>query len=67
MPRDDSDPVRNVPHPATAPMPPPITAPMSSAMPASTGRMNSDSLFNILKASFHFPKFGVTNRMLQST
>ncbi|XWS28044.1 hypothetical protein CRYUN_Cryun25bG0032000 [Craigia yunnanensis] len=66
MPRDDLDLVRNVPQPATAPMPAPMTAPMSSAMPASTGRMNSGSLFKVLKASFHFPKFGVTNRMLHS-
>ncbi|XWS52126.1 hypothetical protein CRYUN_Cryun11dG0040300 [Craigia yunnanensis] len=47
MPRDDSNPVRNVPQPAAAPMPPPMTAPMSAAMPASTvpgaGRHMSES------------------------
>ncbi|XVF70119.1 hypothetical protein PTKIN_Ptkin11bG0136700 [Pterospermum kingtungense] len=36
MPRDDPNPVRNVPQPAAAPMPPPMTAPVSAAMPAST-------------------------------
>ncbi|XVF04290.1 hypothetical protein REPUB_Repub05bG0069600 [Reevesia pubescens] len=47
MPRDDSNPVRNVPQPVAAPMPPPMTAPMSAPMPASTvpgaGRHMSES------------------------
>ncbi|XP_022734504.1 protein SAWADEE HOMEODOMAIN HOMOLOG 2-like [Durio zibethinus] len=47
MPRDDSVPVRNVPQPVAAPMPPPMTAPISAAMPASTvpgaGRHMSES------------------------
>ena len=48
MPRDDSNPVRNVPQPVAAPMPPPMTAPISAAMPASTGRMDFDSVFKVL-------------------
>ncbi|KAK5844488.1 protein SAWADEE HOMEODOMAIN HOMOLOG 2-like [Gossypium arboreum] len=36
MPRDDSNPVRNVLQPVAAPMPPPMAAPMSTAMPATT-------------------------------
>lgn len=64
MPRDDSNPVRNVLQPVAAPMPPPMAAPMSTAMPTPTGRMYFDSVFEVLKASFLFPKFGINNWML---
>ncbi|XVE98596.1 hypothetical protein REPUB_Repub03eG0119800 [Reevesia pubescens] len=64
MPRDDSNPVRNVPQPVAAPMPPPMTALMSAPMPASTSRMDFDSVYKVLKASFIFPGFGITDWML---
>ncbi|KAE8680125.1 Protein SAWADEE [Hibiscus syriacus] len=54
MPRDDLNPLRNVPQSVSAPLPPPMTAPMYAAMPATTG-----SGFKVLKASFIFPKFGL--------
>ncbi|KAE8713045.1 Protein SAWADEE [Hibiscus syriacus] len=36
MPRDDTNPLRNVPQSVSAPLPPPMNAPKSAAMPATT-------------------------------
>lgn len=54
MPRDDVNPVRTVPQPVAATMPPPVTAPMPVAMPASTGKMDSNSVFEFLMPCFSF-------------
>ncbi|KAL4310729.1 hypothetical protein GQ457_01G004200 [Hibiscus cannabinus] len=43
MPRDDSNPLRNVPQPAAAPLLPPMTAPMSAATVPGAARHISES------------------------
>ncbi|MBA0549999.1 hypothetical protein Golob_020983 [Gossypium lobatum] len=66
MPRDDSNPVRNVLQPVAAPMPPPAAAPMSTAMPATTGRMDFDSVFETDCSRFLCPVPVATRHMSES-